>query len=279
MVIDDILKARNVKEFLDVSDFKKEYIRISKLVHPDVCSDPRANQAFTRFQELKNLFENGFSFQDDAGTVTIKEKTIEFDIDLPQSHASTLMYETIYKKANANFKKYLPMKLQYNVIDTDDIYYSLIDVNLPEEHVRWVLNRLLEFSAYMENLGYVHLGINLNSFLVNPKNHAINVISFYHTKPVGQKVDTISAKYSHWYPAKLFTEKIAKSSYDVALAKAMACQLLGDPSGRGVKLKGKVSDPLINFLLSSHDGAFEAMDDYKKMLKANYESKFYELNL
>lgn len=165
------------------------------------------------------------------------------------------------------------------IITTDGNYYSLINKTLPEEHVRWILNRLLEFSAYMENLGYVHCGINPESLLVNPVNHGINIISFYHTIKTSSKVGTISAKYKNWYPASLFKNKVATSSIDIALSKGIACTLLGDPSGVGVKLKKVISSPLSNFLIQSHNSAYETMIEYKNLLKNNYESKFYELKL
>lgn len=278
-MIDQILKAKKIKEIIDVSKFDTEYKRVVKLIHPDICKDPRASEAFAKFQQLKFFYENGFKFQDDSGTITIKEEDIFFDVDMNQYGKSLSIYSSLYSKATPNFKKYLPTSASSNKVTSAVPLNSLIGVNLPEEHVRWILNRLLEFSAYMENLGYAHLGLNLESFLVDPVSHGINVISFYHTTLLGEKVTTISAKYKNWYPAKLFKDKKAYKGIDVVLAKSIACFLLGDPSGRGVKLKGKVSDPLVNFLLSSHDNAFEAMDTYKKMLSANYETKFYTLNL
>ena len=155
----------------------------------------------------------------------------------------------------------------------------MINTILPEEHVRWILNRLLEFCAYMEKHKLVHGGISIESCLIEPSTHGISVISFYHTTPIGGRLRTVSSKYKRFYPPTTFTSKIATTAIDISLAKGMACTLLGDSSGRGVKLKGKVSKPLMNFLLENHDDAYVAMTDYKEMLKANYESKFHILKL
>lgn len=278
-MINKILNAKNIKDIIDVSNFDVEYKKVIKLIHPDLCKDINSHEAFIKLQQLKELFEKGFKFQDDSGFITIKENIIYFDIDLDQQNKNKEIYFNLINNATSNFKNYLPLSIEENKIITVNPMFSIIGVNFPEEHVRWLLNRLLEFSAYMENLGYVHLGLNVESFLVNPINHGINVISFYHTTLIGNKINTISAKYKNWYPDKLFLNKKAESSFDISLCKSIACSLLGDNSGRGVKLKGSVSEPLMEFLLKSHKNAFEAMDEYKKILSLNYESKFYHLNL
>jgi serine/threonine protein kinase len=161
----------------------------------------------------------------------------------------------------------------------DDNYYSIRDMVVPEEHARWILSRLLEFSAYMQNAGYVHVGLTIDSFLVNPKTHGVKIISFYHMKPINSKLKTVSAKYRLMYPAAVFAKKLAESKIDIELAKRTACFLLGDTSGIGVKLKKTVSSPLMQFLIQTNNDSVEGFFEYRKMLKANYEVKFYEFSI
>lgn len=281
MLIAEILNAKSLKDIVDVTDYKVDCQRLVKQIHPDICKDPRAHDAFVKFQLLKRAYEEGFKYLDDIGEVCIKEEIITLKGNNDLIRNSAIMGNLILTHANANFRKYLPVEFSNrdNTIKTDGIYYSLIDSTLPEEHVRWILNRLLEFCAYMENNKMVHGGLSLESVLVNPITHGINVITFYHTQLLSAKVKTISAKYKRFYPDKVFKDKKAITATDISLAKGIACTLLGDSSGRGVKLKGNYSKPLIEFLTSYHDNAYVAMVDYKEMLKANYESKFYELKL
>ena len=73
---------------------------------------------------------------------------------------------------------------------------SLLDRTLDEKHVRWVLNRMLEFSAWMESIKLIHGGINPDSVLIMPEPHGIQVISFYHLTKLGNKMRTIPGKYA-----------------------------------------------------------------------------------
>lgn len=278
-IIEEVLKAKHIKEIVDLTDFANDCKRLVKLIHPDICKDPKAHEAFTRFQELKRAFEEGFKFLDDNGEVIIKETVITLNGDLAKINYSNMFGNELLRFGTENFRHYMPLLFNGREVKTKTNHLTLVGVTLPEEHVRWILNRLLEFCAYMEKNGLVHGGLSLESALIEPNTHGINVITFYHTTPIGAKLKTISAKYKRFYPAKTFTDKIATTAIDISMAKGMACTLLGDPSGIGVKLKGKISKPLVNFLLSHHDNAYVAMTDYKEMLKNNYESKFYKLNL
>ena len=278
-IIEEILQAKHIKEIIDLTDFANDCKRLVKLIHPDICKDPKATAAFAKFQELKRKYEEGFKYLDDNGEVIIKELVITLNGDISRINYSNLFGNELIKFGTENFRHYLPLSFNGREVKTRSSYLTLTGITLPEEHVRWILNRLLEFCAYMEKNGLVHGGLSLESALIEPKTHGINVISFYHTTPIGAKLRTISAKYKRFYPPKTFTDKIATTSIDLAMAKGMACVLLGDPSGIGVRLKGKISKPLVNFLLTNHDNAFVAMTDYKEMLKNNYESKFHILNL
>lgn len=274
-----ILSTGTIKDLVDMTDYDVSCKKILKLIHPDVCNLPNAHDLFVKFMELKNLFDNGFNFDDDSGTVNIKENLITFVGDKDLIAKSVSNYNKIYRSANDVFKQYLPNKFNGNEMILDDNFLSLKDVVLPEEHVRWIINRLFEFSAYMERSGYVHVGLTLDSFLVNPKTHGIKVISFYHMQPVNAKLDTISAKYRLLYPSSVFDKKLAENKIDVELAKRTGCLLLGDKSSMGVKLKNTVSNALIEFLLRASKSSMDNFFEYKKLLTDNYESKFYELKL
>lgn len=281
-LIKKIIGATTIKVLVDMSDYDSSCKNILKLVHPDKCSLPNANDAFIKFMELKTLFDNGFSFDDDAGKVTIKETIIKFDGDKDLITKSVSNYNKLYNLAKSTkdgFHQYLPETFTGNEMTLNANFLSLKDVVLGEEHVRWVINRLFEFSAYLEKVGYVHGGLTLDSFVVNPVNHSIKIISFYHMRPINSKLETISAKYRTLYPASVFDKKLAENKIDVELVKRTGCLILGDTSSIGVKLKKTVSDALIQFLLRTSLSSIDNFYEYKKLLNDNYESKFYPLNL
>lgn len=278
-LVKKILSAKSIKEFVDVTDYASSWKNVLKQIHPDKYKGPDADKVSSKFNELKNLWENGWVFDDDSGDVRIKEQVITFEGDPDLIKKSVENYTRIYRMANDNFKKYLPNQFSGNVMTLDANYLSLKDVNLPEEHCRWILSRLLEFSGYMESIGYVHVGLTPDSFLVNPETHGIKVISFYHMKPINSKLETVSAKFQRMYPSATFDKKISESKIDVELAKRTTCFILGDNSGSGVKLKKTTSDAFIQFLLKTNNNSIDAFIEWKSLIKANYESKFYKLEL
>lgn len=278
-LVQKILNAKSIKEVVDINDYNSSWKSVMKRIHPDVYKESDADVVSAKFMQLKNLWDNGFIFDDDSGIVRIKENVITFEGDLDLIKKSKKNYDLIFKCANPNFKKYLPNNFTDNTITLDDNFLSLKDVNLPEEHCRWILSRLLEFSGYMESVGYVHAGLTLDSFLVNPKTHGIKVISFYHVKPINSKLETVSAKYRRLYPDSVFVKKISESKIDVELSKRTICVLSGDKSGMGVKLRKTLSKSFIEFLLKTNLNSIEAFIEWKKILKDKYESKFFELDL
>lgn len=274
-----IISAKRINNLIDINNYDSECKKILLQIHPDKCSSPKANDAFIHFMELKKLFDEGFKFEDDSGIVTIKENIITFDGNNDVISKSLSNYEKIYRGANNNFKQYLPNKFSGNQIELDSNYFSLRDITLPEEHARWILSRLLEFAAYLSQLGYVHVGLTIDSFLVNPVNHGIKVISFYHMKPIGGKLETVSAKYRLMYPSSIFKDKKAEQKIDTELAKRTVCFILGDSSGIGVKLKKTISGPFMEFLLKTNTSSIDTFLEWKKLLSDNYEAKFYNLEL
>lgn len=271
--------AKSIKDLVDISNYKKQCNEIIMQIHPDICHESNSHDAFIKFESLKKLFDEGFIFTDDSGSVTIKENIVKFNGDKAIIAKSVLNYNKIYKLANDNFKAYLPNSFVGDEINTGENFYSLKDVILKEEHARWVLSRLLEFSAYLSQLGYVHVGLNIDSFLINPKTHGLKVISFYHMRPINSKLETVSAKYRIFYPDSVFTNKKAEEKIDTELSKRTVCYLLGDKSGMGVKLRKEISSPLMNFLLRTDSSSIDAYLSYRKLLKDNYENKFYNLEI
>ena len=285
-IIDKVLTSAKLEDILDVNNFKEEYDKIMKKIHPDICNLSGAVGATAKLNSLKDIFKSGTKYFDDAGEFTSNGYFVEFkgNIDLlKKSLANFNLIKSIKDAGAPNFHKYMPETITLDndklKIKLDARAVPLSDLTLPQEHVNWILSRMIEFSAWLGQIGYSHSGINPESIFVVPETHGIQVCSFYHVTKLDQKVNTISAKYKNWYPPNLFSTKVASLNVDIELSKKTAIFLLGDKSGSGIKFKKTHNEDFIDFVTQQDYHPKEAYDKYRALLKKNFESKFHILSL
>jgi hypothetical protein len=276
---------------LFVDDWKKDYLRYSKLIHPDTCRHPKASDAMAIINHYKDVIENGIAYVDEAGSFRVFEKKIIYEVTdanrklITKSVNNYKLLMSKSDKASVSFKRYLPesMVLETNklTINLKDRAVPLTGRKLPQIHINWLFSRMFEFTLWLRQIKYSHLGLNPTTVFVVPETHGIIVISFYHLTQLNQKAETISAKYKMWYPTTLFTQKIATPDVDLELSKKIALYLLGDRSGAGTKLKvdKEVNQNVLTFLLTKHQNSKEEFVQYRELLKKHFEIKFYQLNL
>ena len=167
--------------------------------------------------------------------------------------------------ASRHFRRFLPEDIIRSPEGKLEIHFSertipLIDLGMPQEHVNWILSRMLEWCAWLSQRGFIHGGINPESVCLVPETHGIILTTFYHLCPLNTRIRTISARYKNWYPSSLFHQKRAVSAIDLELCKRTAAYLLGDRSGLGIKLKKTHHPAFVNFLLKRHTNAFECYE-------------------
>lgn len=291
-LIEKVLKSNKPSDIFP-DDWKKLYLSYSKLIHPDYCKHPKATDAMAIMNHYKQVIESGTKYTDEAGDFFVYEKRIEYaitDTNRKLITKSVSNYKTLKSKtdkASLNFHRYLPEDM---ILEKDKLTIKLKDravpltgQKLPQIHVNWIFSRMFEFVLWLnQNIGYSHLGLNPTTVFVVPETHGVIIISFYHMTLLNKKASTISARYKMWYPTSLFTEKIASSDIDLELSKKIALYLLGDRSGAGTKLKMNkvdVNQVVLQFLLTKHDNKLEEYSQYREIIKANFEKKFYPLNL
>jgi len=272
-------------------DWKKQYIMYSKLIHPDYNSNSLAVEAMSKMNNYKDILENGIKYVDEAGEFRVFEKRIEYVVTnlnrnlIKKSVDNYNKLMLLSDKASVGFHRYLPesMHLEQNklTINLKDRSVPLTGQKLPQLHVNWIFSRMFEFCVWMRQVNYVHMGLNPTTVFVVPETHGIIIVSFYHMNIIGRKADTISAKYKMWYPTTLFSEKIATPDIDLELSKKIAIYLLGDRSAAGTKLRvdKDVNQSMLNFLLTKHKNTKDEYVQYRELLKKNFESKFYLLDL
>jgi len=290
-LIDKILNSKKPLDIFTSSNWKVEFIKFSKLIHPDRCVHPRASDAMSILNTYKDLLTYGVEYEDECGVFNVFDDRIEYvitDDNRDLLLTSLKNYSTLMKlndSASLSFKKYLPNSIEILnnkfIIRFVERSVPLTHKTLPQYHVNWIFSRMFEFSVWMSRIGYSHMGINPTSVFVIPKTHGIIVTSFYYMKKIGSVATTISAKYKNWYPTAVFTNKTSTSDVDLELSKKIAIYLLGDKSASGVVLRKNsgVNQNVLNFLLTKHRNEFSEYDEYRKLLKSNFDTRFYELTL
>lgn len=286
-LIAKILSAKVPREILTPEEYKKDFRRLAQIIHPDHCSLPNAKDAFDKLNNFKEIFENGITFTDGVCSINVKgnEVVYEGDIDLLKtSYKNYKILKAIADKSKSTFARYMPIKGEimdgklYFTTEEDAIVVS--SQTLIEEHVRWILRRLLSYAAWLEKEGFVHAGINPESFCI-ARNHGIYITSFYHVTKAQGKLKTVSGKYLSWYNPTALKEKIAVNSIDLTLLKKSAIYLLGDKTGVGtpLKRKGKVHEQLIEYLLKFEDNVFKSFDSYNELVEKVFGVNYHELKM
>jgi len=287
VLIDKINKANKIEDVLNLLNFKTEFNTIVKQIHPDTCTDPGAVEATSKMIIWKNQYESGKPFTDDAGIFKTNGYWVDFSSTLPNLNTSVdnyNMFQQLRSDADIHFKKYLPKECRALTDGTYRFSFEkraipLSGLQLPQEHVNWVLNRLLEYIAYLSQSGFVHGGLNPESVFIVPENHGIQVVSFYHLARKDRKIHTVSGRYMNWYPAQIIKTKTASPVTDLECAKRIAAYLLGDTSGNAVKFRKTHNEDFINFLLTQHDNAYQCLAQYQQLLRENFKTRFYSLTI
>ena len=285
-LITKIKKARTYTEvFSDLVNWHDEYKEIAKRIHPDKCSLEGAQEALSKVNGYRDELNKGKTHKDDDGEVNYKvdKVTIKGNKETLTKSAKYLNQLLSYKEdMDISFQRYIPNKC---LITDSTLELSLKERciplsslgKLPQCHVNWILSRMIEFVGYLHLKGYVHAGINPDSVYIDPVNHGINVISFYHTTPIGQKLTTASGNYLHFYPEHVRTKKIATTDIDIELCKKTAIYLLGEHSGIGTPLRKTHNPAFLDFISKSHSDTIECFKDYRTMINKNFEKKFVHL--
>lgn len=292
-LIANILKAVSIAEILDLKNYTVEFKNTVKLIHPDVCNHPDAAKATAKLNALLDHYEKGTPGRDEVAEFTTNGYEAVYKVTMDNIMMMQWSIDNYKHLAHDGKVKtphilgYMPKEMIFGSIVSDNhltvIFHKrsipISKLTLPQEHVNWILSRLLEYSLMLNQLGYVHCGLNPESIFITPENHGIQVMNYYHLTKVNGTVGTVNGNYKDWYPAELFTTKLATATIDLRLAKKIAAYLLGDLSGSGVRLRKDHNEAWVNFILQRDTDPVACYDNYRRVLKDNFESKFHLLNI
>lgn len=274
MTIEQQIKEINSSFFLnsiDIGNWKKTFNELISVVHPDVCKLNGADLASRKLIEINNLINKGYYTSDDSGSINYKYNSIIFLGDKKLVKKSfdnlTLVFE---KKISEITKTFLP---DPNLISKDLLEMKFTKrhiplsslVNIPQAQLNWIIRRMFEIASFLYKKDLIHCGFNPDSVWLEPKNHRIALISFYHMMPNGKKMKTISKKYQSFYPVT----KIASPEVDVKLIKRTALWALGSKNGLGYTIN---TLPEIKEFLTSYDSdPWEAHQKFTKIISNHFD--------
>ena len=278
-LVDRVLQATHYHALAESTTMT--FREIVKTVHPDKCKHPLAQEATNHLLEIFRHFTSGTRFTDDSGDFLTNDYWALFQgVDQVIAHGKRCQLE-IAALAPDHLKRYMP----YNWDSEHSVLLSqralpLVNLTLPQEHVNWVVSRLLEFCMLLHrHTGRAHLGLTPAQVMLVPETHGIAVAGFYHTSEINSRVSTISAAYRHWYPGQMLVDKKATELADLEMVKRMGAYLLGDRSGLGTCLRKTHHPEFIDFLLSTDDDSLTCYEKYREMLDRNFPSQFIHLNI
>ena len=298
MTIRKILESKKPSDIFDPVNWKEEYKKWVLHLHPDKNPDPDAHLAFQRLVEYKAIMEDGITFSDEiCDKITFKQE-LNPDGSLKEGIVTffgpedklKLSYENYLKVYDSvpgipTFRRYLPSEMELNggelKVYLQHKSHLIHDLTLEEKHVRWFLNRMLEFTSILNIHGQLtHCGINPNSVLICPEEHGIQVISFYHTIPVYSPMKSAIGihPYKSWYPAEIWITKESIPEIDLLMVKRTALTVLGDKTGFGYSMRGKISNDFHEYLLQHDEDIHKGFTDYQKLLDKS-PREFHKLEL
>lgn len=278
-MIDRVMQATHYNALADGTSMS--FREIMKAIHPDKCKHPRAQDATNHLLEMHRHFTNGTTFADDSGNFLTNGHWVRYQGDQQVTAHGKRNQQEVVDDATAHFKRYMPYDWDSDCsLLLHQRAIPLVNLTLPQEHVNWVLSRLLEFCMLLHrHTGRAHLGLTPAQVMLVPETHGIAVAGFYHTAGLNGRVSTISAAYRHWYPSQLLIDKKATENADLEMVKRIGAYLLGDRSGLGTSLRKTHHPEVVDFLLSSDDDSLVCYEKYREMLGRNFPSQFIHLNI
>lgn len=288
MTIQTIISSTKLSDiFPNQSDWKRSFNEYVMLCHPDKNNSNEAKTAYQILMSYKDILENGIKFSDEISEITFKDNTLTFVGDRVKLKLSYDNYNSILNSPNVpdHFHRYLPERMELGdgqlKVYLRERAILLHDLTLEEKHVKWALNRLLEFSS-ISNLiaNWCHIGLNPNSVMICPESHGIQIVSFYHSRPINSKLTSAIGihPYKSWYPSDMFAHKTASFDIDLLMSKRTAMYLLGDRTGFGTTLRGKISDDFLSFLMSVENDIRDGYLQYQEFLNKS-PREFHILNI
>lgn len=179
----------------------------------------------------------------------------------------------------ASDRRFMVMQKTEDLILLRDLL-AHVGGKLDPKHVAWVVSSLLNLACYFEYAGITHNAIGLDTYYISPEHHSGALLGgWWYAARTGARMTALPARTTRLAPVDVVTKKIADHRTDLALIRATALELLGNPSW--LDLEKQVPKALSKWLRYASSGS--AVDDYRDWMRVLKESfgprRFTELKI
>lgn len=284
----------------DAKAIKKEFRRLSKLWHPDRCSDAQASAVFAHLTEMHKLAETGaqplsqlfhrkggkaFRMEyrrqttGNACTIFVGSSSVAYLVaeanDRLSDRAAALKWDFASDAMKTEMERFLPHLRREERLEggrlfvfsrtSDQILMSdLIEIEgkIDPRHAMWMITRMMNIACYLQWAKLAHLAIAPEFLLVSPEHHSVSLTgpALYATSH-GRHPEFAPAKTVSLIPALRQPDFVANSIGDRQLIRQIGRELLGDPSGNRLKNDSSVPPDVTAWLSSAPPES--AYDDYE----------------
>lgn len=186
---DTVLSARTWRE-LGVPHTDHALRQLQRRLHPDLCADAHAADAFAKLMVLwkENVeFSRRLARGRRVGDRTIRWEVADADADLAAAVLSTA------SSIGGNMFVTTPAGVDSTTIDVtygigEGRWWFLSDFDdsaLVGEHAVWVFKRLLAAITVISEAGFSHGDISAHNIVINPDEHGLQLDGFWGSVPLG----------------------------------------------------------------------------------------------
>ena len=261
-LIDQILQAKYCGDFFEEgteNSIRSRFRECAKLVHPDVCSDPRAEEAFNHLAKLndrameclklgvwdetdmlrlpgkpKIRYKHSLWFELGKRFVTDDRVIWVLDLDKNKYLKRFIHTEFTYRddKMLKMYRNRIPVVEDHDdqaiFLKKDpkefpmDLFLSAYGDKLTARDIAWMISRMCDLLCFLHFHGLTLNGIEPENLFINPDLHSIHIYGgwWYATK-IGQKMIGVSKNIYNIMPFDIRNTKIASPATDIESVRIM----------------------------------------------------------
>ncbi len=219
----------------------------------------------------EDLFRNGIKMID-----TIKYPAKRFEEQFKRQMPNVI------KVVNADIGFVVVMEKTEELVLLKDLLDYLPNNKMDSKHMAWIVSTLANVACFLELNNIAHGAITPSNYWVSPEHHSgVLLGGWWYARPANEKLIALPSETLSILPASIFTDKLAKTSYDRMLIKAVGLECVGDKTHTGSTLLKDPTVPatVLNWLRSP--SSVSALEDYFNWSKARDNGfgprKFVEL--
>jgi hypothetical protein len=158
---------------------------------------------------------------------------------------------------------------------------------LDGRHLAWIFNRLLTVLGFCHRQGTLHGAVLPCHVMIDAARHGLQLVGWGQSVASGQRIKTVPARYTDWYPPEILKKQPAGPAMDLFLAARCMVYLAGGdpvtnwmPEAVPVPMQRFITTCLLESARMRPDDAWALLEDFEVLLRSLYgPPKFHELTL